>query len=115
MMVQTVVSVYSIWRLLLEKIAHIVLAVSLRCRCWKSCTVFILLQQREGITMSNTSATDLQQCRKGNLKLLDFDDDVMRCSLVDVESCTLAKTPVLAYLMRTLRSSFSTSVQASWS
>src|SRR5690606_7213882 len=76
MMVQTVVSVYSIWRLLLEKIAHIVLAVSLRCRCWKSCTVFILLQQREGITMSNTSATDLQQCRKGNLKLLDFDDDV---------------------------------------
>src|SRR5690606_7207726 len=97
MMVQTVVSVYSIWRLLLEKIAHIVLAVSLRCRCWKSCTVFILLQQRVGITVCNTSATDLQQCRKGNLKLLNFDDDVMRCSLVDVEYVTLKCAVVLTY------------------
>jgi|GEM_PF-4271087 len=44
-----------------------------------------------------------------------FDDDVARSSLVDGESCTLAKIPVLTYPMRTLRSSFPSFMPASWS
>ena len=45
--------------------------------------------------------------------MLDFDDDGMRCSLVDVEYCTLPKTVVLTYQERTLRCSLTSRERSS--
>jgi len=44
---------------------------------------------------------------------MDFDDEAVRCSVLGIEYGTLPKAPLLTYQGRTLRSSHSTSVQAS--